>query len=261
MEFPSVTLLITHYNRSLSLEQLLRVFHEQQIIFARIVVSDDGSNQQHTDRLKLLQRQYGFLLVTTPINKGLGNNLNKGQEAVTTPYTLYVQEDFIPHPDFGPVLNRSVAILDSRKAFDIIRYYAYLPFPYLKPFDEEFGEMQVRLFAWKYTKIYAYSDHPHLRRSNFLDKFGRYPEGLKGDKTEYRMCISFIQKKGKGLFYKDFQHLFDQVNSADEPSTMRREAWRQSNNPIISAIRNIYRQIKYNFDILFMRTRSKRQSF
>ena len=54
-------------------------------------------------------------------------------------------------------------------------------------------------------KIYQYSDHPHLRKSSFLTKFGRYQEGIKGDKTEYNMCVSFIKNKGKGLFFNEFR--------------------------------------------------------
>lgn len=252
MEFPDVTLLITHYNRSHSLGQLLDAVKSLKLYFGDIVVSDDGSNKTHFDALQGLKAQFGFRLITTPVNKGLGHNLNKGQDAVRTPYTLYVQEDFIPHPGFLRMLEKSVKIMQKRVDIDIVRYYAYLPFPYLKPFDEDFGEMNVPLTGTQYTKIYAYSDHPHLRRSDFLTKFGRYAEGLTGDRTEYRMCISFIQRGGRGLFYRDFQQLFAQVNPASEPSTMHRSAWRQSKNPFISLVRTLYRQVKYNFDIVFM---------
>ncbi|MBK1439217.1 glycosyltransferase [Parapedobacter sp. ISTM3] len=253
MEFPNVTLLITHYNRSQSLEQLLTTINALQLSFGDIVVSDDGSAAKHARALTALEKKFGFRLITTPVNKGLGHNLNKGQDAVRTPYTLYVQEDFIPHEAFGPILEKSLSIMEKRSDLDIVRYYAYLPFPYLKPFDENFGEMFVPLSGIHYTKIYAYSDHPHLRRSDFLTKFGRYAEGLKGDRTEYKMCISFIQCGGKGLFYRDFKRLFTQANSISEPSTMHRVAWRQSKNLLISVVRDFYRQIKYNLDILFMR--------
>src|SRR5690606_15031787 len=128
------------------------------------------------------------------------------------------QEDFVPNPRFVEILKKSVSIMENKPELDIIRYYAYIPFPYLKPFDQDFDEMYTPLSGVRYTKIYAYSDHPHLRRSSFTNKFGRYAEGIKGDRTEYRMCISFIQKKGKGLFYRDFQQLFSQINSASEPS-------------------------------------------
>ena len=111
--------------------------------------------------------------------------------------------------------------------------------------------MLVKPWFTNYKKIYYYSDHPHLRRSSFFERFGRYEEGLKGDKTEYKMCVSFIKNKGKGLFYDDYKALFKQENSSEEPSTMTRSNWTQSENLLITLVRNIYRQVKYNFDLLF----------
>src|SRR5690606_6352299 len=113
--------------------------------------------------------------------------------------------------------------------------------------------MYIKPFALKYHKIYRYADTPHLRRSTFLEKFGRYEEGLTGDRTEYKMCISFIQNRGKGLFYNECQSLFIHENSSDEPSTMVRISWKHSNNFFVRILRNIYRQIKYNSDILMPR--------
>jgi hypothetical protein len=95
-----------------------------------------------------------------------------------------------------------------------------------------------------------YSDHPHLRRSDFFQKFGRYIEGQKGDFTEYSMMMSFLKNNGKALFYKDFQNLFTQKNSESEPSTMKRENWRESNNFFLSQLRHLYRHLKFNFDYL-----------
>src|SRR5690606_26652844 len=105
-------------------------------------------------------------------------------------------------------------------------------------------------FALNYHKIYRYADTPHLRRSTFFEKFGRYREGLPGDRTEYRMCISFIQNNGSGLFYNDCRSLFVHENSLEEPSTMVRVNWKQSNSFFVRVLRNLYRQIKYNVDIL-----------
>ncbi|HVZ25022.1 MAG TPA: hypothetical protein VG842_03160, partial [Sediminibacterium sp.] len=98
--------------------------------------------------------------------------------------------------------------------------------------------------------FYYYSDHPHVRRSNFLQKFGRYTEGVKGDVTEYRMMMSFLQKKGKAIYYDRFQELFFQKNSAAEPSTMKRNALRESDHFFIHLARECYRHIKFNLDYL-----------
>jgi glycosyltransferase involved in cell wall biosynthesis len=250
--FPDVTLLITHYNRSSSLERLLKSFQDLDCAFGDIVVSDDGSKPQHLEAIKALESQYPFRLITTPQNKGLANNINKGQAAVKTPYTLYVQEDFVPKPAFATHFQDALAMMEQEKDLDIVRFYAYFSYPYLEPYKKGFSRMLYKPWFTDYNKIYYYSDHPHLRRSNFLEKFGRYVEGIKSDKTEYLMCVSFIQKKGKGLFLDDFNAMFDQKNSSDEPSTVQRDNWRQqSRNPFVVLLRTVYRQVKYNYDLLF----------
>ncbi len=249
--FNTVSLLITHYNRTDSLKQLLESFDKLDCHFNEIVVSDDCSNEFHQQQLVLLQAQFSFRLITTPVNKGLGNNINKGQDAVTSPYTLYIQEDFVPAVEFPLFLSKSLAMMEQSKDLDIVRFYAYLRYPYLRPFKDGFSEMYVPGFAADYRKIYYYSDHPHLRRSSFFSKFGRYAEGIKGDKTEYSMCISFLQNKGKGLFYDEYQSLFCQKNSEDEPSTMTRSSLTTSDKLLVKIVRDVYRQIKYNYDILF----------
>lgn len=240
--FPDVTLLITHYNRSLSLNRLLKSFFERKIFFGNIVVSDDGSSPEHLVALYNLKTVFNFELVCTPINKGLGNNINKGQDAVNTPFTLYVQEDFVPKHDFIQVFSEGLNIMQTDAQIDIIRFYSYFPYPYIKPYKNNFEEMIFHSsprYA-NHLKFYLYSDHPHLRRSNFLQKFGRYPEGIKGDATEFGMAISVLKNKGRALLYKPFSSVFDQLNSADEPSTMVRNHWRQKKTPAVIILRTIY---------------------
>ncbi|MDB5021994.1 MAG: glycosyl transferase family 2 [Pedobacter sp.] len=249
--FSEVTLLITHYNRSASLERLLNSFADLNCSFNEVIVSDDGSEEAHLTYIKQLQNRFKFKLLTSETNFGLGHNLNKGQKAATSALTLYVQEDFVPTSKFPGKFQNAVRLMDEDKDLDVVRFYAYYAYPYLRPFKQGYSEMLIKPFQLNYTKIYAYSDHPHLRRSSFLSKFGDYAEGIKGDRTEYRMCVSFIQKKGKGLFYNDFGSLFTQVNSEVEPSTMSRSNLSQSRNLIIKVVRDIYRQAKYNYDILF----------
>jgi len=249
--FPTITLLVTHYNRSQSLARLLQAFQKQEITFGNIVVSDDGSKLEQIDKLNDLVPQYQFNLVTTPQNKGLGNNINKGQDAVTTAYTLYVQEDFDPFPGYGKHLKNALSIMNERADIDMVRFYAYFKYPYLKPYRDGFSEMIFKIWYPGYKKFHVYSDHPHLRRTTFFEKFGRYAEGIKGDRTEFLMNLSFIKKKGKAMFYEDFKGVFNQVNSSDEPSTMTRSDMRQSNNPLIVVARAVYRNVKHTWEVLF----------
>ena len=142
-------------------------------------------------------------------------------------------------------------ILTERPDVDMVRFYAYFKYPYLKKVNEGFAEMVFKLWYPGYKKFYYYSDHPHVRRSGFLQKFGRDSEGVEGDVTEYNMMLAFLQKKGKGFFYEDFKGLFDQSNSNDEPSTMKRDYWRESGNVFVTALRHAYRHFKFNRDYLF----------
>jgi len=256
--FEEVTLLITHYNRSRSLARLLEAFRALNISFGDVVVSDDGSKPENLEKVRALQQDFSFRLITTPVNKGLGNNINKGQDAVKTPYTLYVQEDFEPKPVFAQHFQDALQFMKDDAELDLARFYAYFKYPYLKPYGKGFAQMVFKPFPWanNHLKFYVYSDHPHLRRSTFLQKFGRYPEGIKGDITEYRMALSFIQKKGKGIFFENFNDLFYQKNSPDEPSTMGRSSWRESRNIFALAARAVYLQfklLKWTSDVFFKR--------
>jgi len=252
--FKSITLLVTHYNRSHSFERLLQAFEKQDIIFGDIVVSDDGSKAEHVDYLNKIREKYNFRLITTPKNAGLGNNINKGQNAVTTAYTLYVQEDFDPFPGYKQHLADAFAIMEERPDIDLVRFYAYFKYPYLKPYKFGFSEMLFKIWYPGYRKFHVYSDHPHLRRSTFLQKFGNYKEGIKGDRTEFLMALSFLKHKGKAMFYEDYKGLFNQVNSDAEPSTMTRSDLRQSSNPFIRFARAIYRNVKHTGEYLFYKS-------
>ena len=173
IHFDQVCLLITHYNRSRSLERLLNAFRNLGCSFREIVVSDDGSKPEHQEQLRHLATNFGFRLITTPVNRGLGNNINKGQDAVSAPLTLYVQEDFEPTEEFPLHFKDALSYMDQYPDMDIIRFYAYFNYPYRKPFGKGFSEMQFRSAPWfgNHLKFYFYSDHPHLRRSDFFRKF------------------------------------------------------------------------------------------
>ena len=255
--FKDITLLITHYNRSKSLERLLTSFKTQDIVFGGIVVSDDCSKPEHVAHIKTLHKDFDFKLISPAKNGGLGNNINKGQDAVTTPYTLYVQEDFNPKPGFFEHLQDAYSYLETDKGLDIARFYAYFKYPYVKPYGKGFSEMvfHINPLYFNHIKFYVYSDHPHLRRSNFLEKFGRYAEGLNVDVTEYKMALSFLRNKGRGIFYDKFTELFDQKNSSDEPSTaVHRPNWRAGESPFVLALRAIYvkyKLLKCTLDVTF----------
>ena len=259
--FANVALLITVYNRTSSLERLLNGFASLDVSFGEVVVSDDASPEPHLTKLKKLEKKYRFKLVSAQKNSGLGNNINKGQRVVSKPFTLYVQEDFVPRPAFVESFRNACDILISDQHVDTIRFYGYFPYPFKKPYGKGFDEMifEPSLFKWSHLKFYVYSDHPHLRRSDFLEKFGSYVEGTGpgySDYTEFQMCLAFIKNKGKGLITTTITDVFDQKNSSDEPSTMNRESWKESPNVVVRLMRQVYlvyRYLKNNVQLYFLK--------
>lgn len=259
--FSDVTLLVTHYNRSNSLERLLRAFRDLNCHFDDIVISDDGSKKFHLDHIQKLHQSYNFRLITTSINRGLGNNINKGQDQVNTPYTLYIQEDFIPKDAFPEHFTNALKIMKEDKIWDIITLYSYGSYPYLKRYKLGFAEKVFHYAPWytNNTKFYLYGDHPHLRKSSFLKDFGRYPEGLNGDQTEMQMSLSFIRNNGKSLIYEDNYGLLTQENSEDEPSTATfRKSWKGGNSLTLKIAKWGY--AKYKFLKLNIQLMSKKQT-
>lgn len=251
--FDNVTLLITHYNRTKSLERLLENFENVNCSFSQIVVSDDGSRPEHVSVIQDLKKRFDFDLVTTPKNKGLGNNINKGQDAVKAQYTLYVQEDFIPLPGCEIPLRNGLNILEENNDVDTVRFYSYLNYTHKKPYKDGFSEMVFNHASGNLDKFPLYSDHPHIRRTNFFEKFGRYSEMKNPEKTEFDMMISFLQHKGKGLLYNDYKSVFDQINTSTEPSTMitQRKSYRYSTNYFINFARYVYRYALFNYSLYF----------
>ena len=215
---PDVSLLITHYNRSASLERLLTSLRGLQCNFAEVIVSDDGSKPEHRARLEELRDEHGLTLVSTEVNRGLGNNLNKGQDAVKTPFVIYVQEDFCPTSAFPQRFANALLMMKERDDLDVVRFFWQRRYPLLKPYKNGFSEMAFKLVHPGSQKYFCYSDTPHLRRSNFFQRFGRYAEGIPAIKTEKSMVMSFLQSRGKAIIC-DRSDSFIHENSLQEPST------------------------------------------
>lgn len=214
--FPGVTLLITHHNKSASLERLLSAFKKLQCRFDNIVVSDDASENEHLARVKDLQLHHNFRLVTAHKSNGLGACINMGQTAVDTSFTFYLQEDFVPTPKCPQNLQHALNMLITYPYFDYIRLWSKFRYPVLLPFYMGFSETVYNKWSMNPLKYLLYTNEPQLRRSNFFDRFGKYQEGIVSDESEYRMSISFIQKKGKGLFYEDYLTLFTCENEGKQ---------------------------------------------
>lgn len=221
----TISLLITHYNRSESLSILLQRLEDLQIKFFEIIVSDDCSIDKHLTRLKSLQKRFNFTLLTTPKNKGLGASLNALHNHATSDYLLYIQEDFVPGKALPAALEKGHQLLHTDPQWDLVRFYAFpwAQFPYQRKFKDGFNELLFRISPLynSHLKFFVYSDHPHLKRKDFTEKFGPYMENVKGDVTEQTMCRNFLKNNGKALFFEENQTLFEHENTEEEPAYQR----------------------------------------
>ncbi len=251
--FEHVSLLVTHYNRSNSLEKLLSSLEREGCYFGEIVVSDDCSKPEHIAKLEVLRDRFHFTLITANRNGGLAANINKGQAAIKTAYTLYVQEDFIALPGCLEHLRNGMTLMAENPDYDFVRFYAYDKYPFLQPHKFGFSTMHFKFWSLSFGKFNFYSDHPHIRRNSFTAKFGGYKEGISGDKTEFAMMMSVLRKGGKSFFFNGYKSVFEQENTAMEPSTMSRGYFRNSGNFLVAMVRVIYRFVNYNFGYLFGR--------
>ncbi len=233
-----VTLLITHYNRSRSLERLLAALSKLQCTFEDIVVSDDASRPEEMKEVKRLQEIYKYRLVATPVNRGYGNCINKGEDAITTPYTLYLQEDFVPSELFPENCKNALQFMNEDPSLDYPRFWAIGDMKLdLKPYGKGFSEMIYKISNPHHYKFYQFSDTPNIRRRNFREKFGRYREGIYGDKTDYYMAISFLHNEGKGLFFDAYDTLFVHDDEEEGSRIRTQNNWRQSENMLVRVLR------------------------
>lgn len=258
LQLAQTSLLITHYNRSSSLKLLLSKMDALNISFSKIIVSDDHSDIDHLSALKEMSIQFGFELLTTPVNKGLGASLNALQQATRSELLFYVQEDFVPEPSLKNALEEGVKMMQENENWDLIRFYAFpwAPYPYRQSFRKGFSELKFSLSPAynSHLKFFMYSDHPHLKRQNFARKFGPYREGVSGDRTEQGMCRSFLKNNGKALYYEDHQQLFAHENSADEPAQDRSQgsiSQRMKRFEPVYSLYLQYRLIRETFKYIF----------
>jgi glycosyltransferase involved in cell wall biosynthesis len=253
-KFLGVTLLITHFNRSESLKRLLETLDRINISFEELIVSDGGSRKEHLDHVLELKEQFKFTLLTSAENKGLGNTINMGQDAVKTPYILYIQEDFVPKPAFVNAFKDGLAIMKEEQKWDLVRFYSFpwSPYPYLKEYKKGFATMGFSLLPWytSHLKFHIYSDHPHLKRRSFPEKFGRYFEARNGDVTEMNMCRTFLKKNGQALYFRNFKALFEHDNPEDEPGLFRPDKVKSKNYADIKPLYWVYLKYKLVKDTL-----------
>lgn len=99
----SISLVIAYYNGSQFVEEAIKSAFVQTTPFNEIIVVDDGSSQEETDRLLDLNRKYQFVYIRKE-NGGQGSARNVGCERAASRYVCFLDQDDILLPDHNTIL-------------------------------------------------------------------------------------------------------------------------------------------------------------
>lgn len=197
-----LSVLITHYNRPEALAICIAAIRKLEFsVPIELVVSDDGSKPEHVKELHKLAID---TLVTTPTNKGLASNLNRGIKACKGNYIMYVQEDFIIKPEILQVLSESMSLLDSN-TLDMVRFRANYVFNHLIPLTAHINKIPKFSFRNFNINTFQYSDNPFLTTPAFFERLDYFLENTSGPYGETEFAIRVLNSKAKiGIADKNY---------------------------------------------------------
>ncbi len=202
-----LSILITHYNRPKALAKCIEALRGFGFdVPFELVVSDDGSSAEVQETVKTLSID---TLVTTNVNQGLANNINKGLKACNGTFLLYVQEDFIIDSNFHQVFNEGLVLLKA-KTLDMVRYRANYRFEKLLACSKHVYEIPKFSFKNFHINTFRYSDHPFLTTLQFYETFGYYLEGTSVGYGETEFAIRIMTSDAKiGITKENYFHNID----------------------------------------------------
>lgn len=179
---PDISVLLVTYNRSDMLERTVHFLRERADLDGLIVeyvITDDASEPAHLDRVLSLAADTH---VTSPVNRGLGHNCNKGIAACAGKLIFQLQDDW---EFLGPadVLKTAMRILDADPEIGVVQLIDAVPdLPHeLRTLADGIA---YRVFAndglsqRRPSGARPYSDQPHVKHRQFIHDIGPYQEGV-----------------------------------------------------------------------------------
>lgn len=204
--FPPVNIGVITYNRPneirLTLTSLLN--HIRYSGEVTIIVADDSSpGEYREDLMRWWQDQktsWRMQIAKTHRNLGWGGNANNLLRHAfhTAPYLYFTEDDYLLTTRLD--LDVGVALMENEPGLGLLRYRATAGTPLvyvghetnisnLMPDFREYEGYGVGKVQWleldgRSNSLWLYSNGPHLKRAQFHEVYGLYPEGLKLGQTE-----------------------------------------------------------------------------
>ena len=189
---PKVSVVFITYNRpDFLVDSIKAIRNNCKYPNLELIVSDDGTKpsiEKYLDNLAIDK------LAKSETNQGLGANSNKGIRAATGKYILHHQDDF-ECVSSEPFIEKSIQIMKNHSDIGLVRLHHSTMFPnkidYELPDGTPYSILGFDQPKDMKNNIYIYSDHPHLKKSDFHDKSGYFTEGLEVGETEDEFCKRF----------------------------------------------------------------------
>lgn len=203
MLWPDVDLIVINYGRFNEIQATITALEDKLIYpreHLRYLIADDGTPGNHREMLadtRLFQRMYKWEFVPGKENLGWGGNANRALAYSTAPYIFQIEDDYVLTKMLD--LQAAIATMEVKQEIGMMRFRGtagdHMVFHQMEADITQFmpnyheglglpGKVTYFLFDSGSPGLYLYSHGCHLKRKNFHDFYGKYPEGLKLGETE-----------------------------------------------------------------------------
>lgn len=211
---PVIALIITYQRTRLAVETIRSVKQFVQYPNIGFHIADDGSDQQHIDRLLAEIGPTYAVTMTNAQRGGVGKSMNLGMQACLerADFILWLEDDWVLRQplDLAPC----VELLLTTPNVGMVRLgrlSAGLTGHTIA------GANKVWWLLQKNGQTYVYSGNAHLRHRRFCQAYGPFQERLGPGQTELAMCGQFnATKAGPDVVWpawlspdQVFQHIGD----------------------------------------------------
>lgn len=213
MDWPRVDILIITYDRVDEILRTMEALHKRLDYpkdRLRYLIADDCTPGDYQARLA---KSYIFSFINYEFiphnnqNLGWGGNANRALRYSDAPYVLQIEDDYVLRKDLD--LRAAVAAMEVTPHMGMLRFRGtagdHLIYHQMEARIEEWlpdyqdgvglpGRLSYFLIDSGSPGLYIYSHGLHLKRANFHNFYGMYPEGLKLGHTEESMAHTVKDK-------------------------------------------------------------------
>jgi glycosyltransferase involved in cell wall biosynthesis len=254
MQFPTISVVVVGYKRpkelKLTVQSFLNIVNYPRDKI-EMILCDDGS----PDEMKEQMRQLDFdKFIFANQNEGIGGNTNKGIRVAKGDFILQLQDDWVfeGNPEF---LKIALLAFNEFPRIGMIKFREANTLPCT--IDTLSNGTKIKIYKNNRGKSslagdYAYTDNPHIKRTDFHKKLGLYKEGAPMHKVELNFCKRCDHQDEFYIAYIDgyegFKHIGEE--NSFNPSIKRTILIKRLERVwILKLLLGIYRKIKHRFFI------------